>query len=143
MGYQVKFIGDTDLPEGIDWAATRRDSGACCLFVKVTACPCGELPKSALRAMSRMVRRPRIDLEAARVDATFGDTGLECVVERGPLFELEEPSDVSEGLADAVEVGGLVAVGGLYLGLAEDLHDEAVGYAGGFEEAGGGVAGCV
>lgn len=52
MGYRVKFIGETDLPEGVDWAATRCD-GECVLFVKLSACKCGP-PAAARRAVMKL-----------------------------------------------------------------------------------------
>lgn len=56
MGYRVKFIGETDLPDGIDWAATRCN-GQCVLFVKLSACKCGP-PASARRAVMRLAGYP-------------------------------------------------------------------------------------
>jgi hypothetical protein len=48
--YQLMFVGDADLPEGVDWAAARGDLGGVCLFVKLAACPLGVAPAGALRA---------------------------------------------------------------------------------------------
>lgn len=96
--YQVKFIKDNELPVGTDWAATRF-GGRCVLFVKWSCCaPLGMVPRSAVTAIWRMAGYPQASVE------------------------LEESTDVTEGLSDAVDVGGLVAVGRLDLGVSEDLR---------------------
>lgn len=54
MGYQIRFIGESDLPEGVDWVAARGDLGGCCLFVKMSACLYGVAPAAGLRAVRRL-----------------------------------------------------------------------------------------
>lgn len=52
--YQVKFIGDDELPVGQDWVATRCE-GRCILFVKWSCCaPIGMVPLRAVAAIWRL-----------------------------------------------------------------------------------------
>lgn len=59
MGFEIRFIGDGDLPVGCDWAAARDLLGRCYLFVKVAACKLldGVLrpPAAALRTVEEMI----------------------------------------------------------------------------------------
>lgn len=56
--YDVRFIGNDDLPEGVDWAAVESPSGECALFVKWSACKSlGQwvaLPADAIGAAERL-----------------------------------------------------------------------------------------
>lgn len=64
MPYQIEFVGESDLPAGVDWAATD-DGGACCLFVKVTTLA-GRVPAEAIRAIRGLAFSPKAQ---ASVDA--------------------------------------------------------------------------
>lgn len=56
MGYQVSFIGERDLPAGVDWAAVRIGE-LCYLFVKLSAA-LSALPADAIRAIRRLAGIP-------------------------------------------------------------------------------------